>query len=314
MIDQEIIKTIKKVVLLGLPIIAIIIYLEINLYKIPNTYNTKRVYFEQNMDKVETLVLGSSHALNAVNPAFLDKKAFNMANTSQTLYYDAALTTQYLDKMPQLKTVCINLSYFSFFAQLEDGTEAWRTLYYYYFWQIQCDYTYKLDLRKYSLMALYGNNTTLKYLSNNWKINEAPLLRSNGFMPKDTANKYVINDQTGYERCVAHQNEKVNYRRKEIENRLSLFIDLLRHKRGIHVILFTTPVYKTYSQYLNKSDVEENNLIIKTLCDKYKINYYNYADDSRFLITDFANNDHLNLDGAAKFSKIFNAEALNNDK
>ena len=115
------------------------------------------------MPEIETLILGSSQSLNAVNPSFLSKKAYNLANTSQSLYYDIALTEKYLDKMPKLKTVCVGIAYFSFFGEMEDTDEEWRTYYYRYFWDISCPHTEKLDARKYSLIALYGNFTALKF-------------------------------------------------------------------------------------------------------------------------------------------------------
>jgi DltD protein len=305
--NQDIIKAFKNIALLALPIGVLIVYLEVNLLKIPNSYNVKRANFEEDIDKIQTLVLGSSQVLNAVNPTFLDKKAFNLANTSQSYYYDINLTERYLDKMLQLKTICVGVAYFSFFSQMEDLDEEWRTFYYDYFWGISCPHTEGgIDARKYSLIALYGNWTTIKYASKNWKINEAPLLKSNGFMPKDTVSFYgEINDSTGHGRFLVHQNEKREGRRKEIENDLSQFVEKL-HQRNIKVVFFSTPLYKTYSQYLNKTELTENTQFIESLCTKYNFKYWNFSNDSRFLITDFANNDHLNERGAEKFSRILN--------
>ena len=305
--NQDIIKTFRKTALLIIPILILILYCEFNLHKIPNSYNQKRRYFEQDLDKIETLILGSSQVLNAINPDFFKEKAFNLANTSQSLYYDKALTERYWAQMPQLKTVCIGIAYFSFFAQLEDLDEEWRTFYYDYFWNISCPHTQKLDIRNYSLTALYGNLTTLKYAFKAWRIDEAPLLRRNGFMPKDTTTEYIIDDKTGYERFLVHQKEKTKGRRAEIEEDLTKFVEKLS-QRHIKVVFFSTPLYKTYSQYLNKTDVAENNRIIEALCNQYHLKYWDYSNDSRFLITDFANNDHLNERGAEKFSTIFNKD------
>jgi hypothetical protein len=303
-------KTLKKIVFLTLPILILIGYLEYNLLQISNTYNLKKVYFEKELPSVETLVLGSSHVLNAINPRFLEQKAFNLANISQSLYYDIALTNQYIEKMSALKTVCVGISYFSFFAQLEDLDEEWRTFYYYYYWQLSCPHTQRGDMRKYSLIALYSNLTTLKYLSRKWQINEAPLLQANGFMPKlDIGNETLINNKTGFERFTILQNEKRSGRRLEIEAQLTEFVKTLSQK-NIKVVLFSTPTYKTYRQYLNQNDLAENTLYIKALCEKYACKFVDFSSDSRFQLADFANNDHLNENGAEKFSTYFNNEVL----
>ena len=308
MLSSDVLKVLRKMALLALPIGILLFYVEYNLSKISNSYNQKRRDFETRMPEIETLVLGSSQSLNAVNPSFLSKKAHNLANTSQSLYYDIALTEKYLDKMPKLKTVCVGIAYFSFFGEMEDTDEEWRTFYYRYFWDISCPNTEKLDARKYSLIALYGNFTALKYASKNWKINEIPLLQQNGFMPKDSVNFIaIINDKTGLERCQIHQREKTVGKREIIEKNLEKFVENLTKNHSKNVLFYSTPTYKTYSQFLDKNDVENNQKIIAKLCEKYGCKYLDFSNDSRFVISDFANNDHLNESGATKFSQLFDA-------
>ena len=92
---------VSKILLLALPIVLVSAYLEHKLYQIPNSYNLKRTNFEHQLESIQTLILGSSHALNAINPAYLSTPTYNLANVSQSLDYDQLLTLKYLPQLPR---------------------------------------------------------------------------------------------------------------------------------------------------------------------------------------------------------------------
>ena len=284
-------------------------YLEHKLHQIPNSYNLKRTNFEYQLDSIQTLILGSSHALNAINPAYLSTPTYNLANVSQSLDYDQLLTLKYLPQLPRLKTVIITLSYFSFYERLEDTDEAWRTYYYLHFWNLSTIYTDRgFDWRKHSLIALYTPSTTLKYAVQHFAVNEAPRLALNGYMRKDTNETYGdINDIAGLAKVKVHETTFHLQRQSEMLDSLSKFINLLVNHH-IDVVLVTTPTYNTYSKFLDPTIVQQNLRMTDGLCQQFHIRYLNYANDLRFRLSDFANNDHLNDRGARKFSQIFEGD------
>ena len=125
-------KILFKIFLFLFPLVFLFGYIEYNLrtQHFVSSYATKKYYFEQQLDSVETLVLGSSQTFNGVNPSCFTSKIFNLANVSQTLYYDKKLTLQYLPKLKKLNTVIISIGYCSFFYQMSDIAENWREGFY----------------------------------------------------------------------------------------------------------------------------------------------------------------------------------------
>ena len=95
---------------------------------IPNSYTYKRDYMEQHGSQIQTLILGSSNAYDGLNPSVLPK-AFNLANSSQTLEDDYRLLAKYIDSMDSLQTVFVGLGYHSLGATTEDNRRTYYTIY-----------------------------------------------------------------------------------------------------------------------------------------------------------------------------------------
>ncbi len=75
-----------------LPLAALFIFLELQVRKIPSSYEAKRNYLENVVESTEVLTLGNSHMLHGVNPEYFSMKGFNLASGFQNYYYDKALT------------------------------------------------------------------------------------------------------------------------------------------------------------------------------------------------------------------------------
>jgi len=108
------------------PIFIFFLVLEIAIRKIPNDYQLKKSYLDKNASKINTLILGSSHTFYGVNPKYFSKQTFNAAYVSQTLDLDEELLDVYKNKLTNLKTIIIPISYFSLFETLETDVEKWR--------------------------------------------------------------------------------------------------------------------------------------------------------------------------------------------
>lgn len=296
--------------LLFSPILLFLIYLEYNLSGIQNSYSYKRNCLEKQIDSIEVLVLGSSQTAYGVNPIYFSKKGYNLANISQTLYYDAQLTLKYIDRMPNLKKVVITISYFSFGEQIHDGVEAWRDYCYYQFWDIKYPEIQNLDLGKYSKIFLYTPKLSFLYFTQNFNVNLIEGLHQNGYLFNDTTlNELNISDQLGYQRVRAHNLAFNENRITENKTDLEILVNEL-NKRNIIPVIITPPVYVTYSKYTNKENLKRNQETVRSICERYQCKYFNYFTDERFVKSDFYDNDHLNFIGASKFSKIINNEIL----
>ena len=121
-------KFLRQIFLYALPILVVAIVLEIVAEAIPNSYTYKRQYMEQHGGEVKTLILGSSNAYDGLNPNVLPK-AFNLANSSQTLEDDYRLLAKYIDFMDSLQTVIIGLGYHSLGTTKEEHRRTYYTIY-----------------------------------------------------------------------------------------------------------------------------------------------------------------------------------------
>lgn len=100
--------------------------MEVILRSIPNDYSYKYKFLTEQGEEIETLMLGSSHAVYGIYPDTFAAPAFNAAHVSQTLQYDYVILSQVIESLPNLKTIVVPVSYFSFRTSLDNSAESWR--------------------------------------------------------------------------------------------------------------------------------------------------------------------------------------------
>ncbi|CAA9222968.1 MAG: hypothetical protein AVDCRST_MAG56-542 [uncultured Cytophagales bacterium] len=300
----------RRLLLFCLPMAVGAGVVEVILYRTPNTYSYKRECFEGQLDRVEVLVLGSSQPLFGVNPAHFSRPGFNLANVSQTLYYDKALTLKYLGRLHRLKLVLIPISYFSFDYQLYDTRERWRDYYYRTYWDVRYPELPRFDLRDVSRIALYSPAGVVSLLKNGFRTDFTENLLPNGFIHiAPVAANDKISEAAGRERVKVHDGTRHPARFARIAADLEGLVAALTG-RGIAVAFLTTPVLPTYARYCNPQVLRRNRAVINRLCRTYGCRYYDYFTDRRFPPAEFSDNDHLNATGAARFSRIIDEEIL----
>ena len=299
-----------KTACLFTPLLLFCYFLEVRLDKVVNNYSFKKACLEDRLDSIQVLVLGSSQATEGINPAFFSEYGFNLANMSQSLFYDTRLALKYIDRMPKLKYAIITLSYFSFGYQISDGIEGWKDYYYSQFWGIDFPELGVLDLRRYSKLALYTPLQSLIYFRKGFKVPLDSEFKSNGYLKIDMiGNDLNINDSLGRKRVKFHdkyfREDRVAGNVKDLETLIRAF-----KKKNVTPVLLTTPVFPTYSKFADEHRLLMNDSIINKLCSENGCRYYNYFLDKRFIKTDFVDNDHLNFMGAEKFSRIIDEEVI----
>ena len=293
------------------PILLVVSLVEYTTRQIPNEYSYKNEYLKKHSDEVEVLVLGSSHSLYDINPDFIEQNAFNAAHAGQSFNYDLFILKKYINQMPQFKTVILPVSYFSFF--LEDPERIKKNYNIYYDCPLYSSLKYHsefLSINEKTWKRLLGN--TILYWKNQ-KPNNVSLsdsgfgLRYKNKPPSDLK----LTAKQAIDRHTVPENDLKN--EKHFNKKLGEIIKECETKE-VNVILFTPPAWKEYEDQLNKKQLDLMKHSIHEIAEKYKnVNYFSFMNDNRFKKEDYRDADHLNIEGAKKFTKLLN-EIVNDKK
>lgn len=302
-------KFIIRLLLFLIPVIGFIAWWEHGLGKMPNSYSIKRSQLEAQASTIQVLVLGPSHALRGVDPECFSMKGYNVANIQQSLFYDVRITLKYLDKMPELKVVLIDISYPSFWFQVHDCEEPVRDYFYSDYWNIKYSEIKWYDIKNYSKILQVGNQNAWDYAEHGFKVDLAPGYLSNGWAIE--GKKAPITDSAGAALVKTHERDMKQDNFKNNINDLGMLLTEL-NKRNIKPVFFIPPFTTCYNKFMDKNRLKTIDSTITELCKTYHCKWYDYHNDPRFSDSDFREVTHLEKDGAIKFSKIINEEILRN--
>jgi len=292
-----------KISVVLLPSIVAVGYVEYKLRHVTYSYNLKKQNLESKKDSVEILILGSSEARDGINPDHLSRPAYNLANSSQSLYYDCRLAEKYLDQLPKLKTVFITLSPFSFQYRLNDIKEYWRDYYYYHFWGIYPDGIKFCDPKLYSMIMLITPETSVNWFFKGFNVSLVEDFDENGWQKRDSASyHYLVDESQGRARAEFHQSlMNPSVMESNVNDVLHLLSEL--EERNIQPVFIMMPVYKTYSSNIDRDWIEKSYDLIHQLDEKHQFIFLDLFYDSSFTIEDYYDNDHLNFMGAKKLTE-----------
>ena len=310
-------KFISKTIFFLLPILVLAVIMEISLRAIPNDYKQKRNYMDSQSDEIEVLVLGSSHSLYGINPKYFSQKTYNMAYVSQSLDMDYKILEKYGNGFKNLKTIIVDISYFSLYATLETGPEPWRAKNYNIYYDISTSkatnnfevLTNKLDIN-YSRMKSYYT----KKIKNDKAFIDSTFTAKmyDGWISLKPAKTTDDLEETGVAAAERHTYDIAQKSRVEIHdeltNVLGKIVDWSKQK-NVKVVFVTTPTYKTYYDRINTVQWDNTHKIIENICRKNSnCQYINLLKNEENLFTekDFSDADHLSETGAEKMSKLIN--------
>ena len=276
----------------------------------PNPYKYKYEWMQENASHVEVLVMGSSHTFYGVRPEFLDGKAFSLANVSQDLRHDYFLLNYWADKYKKLKTVIVPISAFTFFGQgLEYGSESYRCRYY----KIYMDCDLYPDFSIYNLEL--SDFRTFKGKLGSWFYDKFIETLPPGQDEYGWSNAYVLsnkdmeqwNDGTEAAAAVKRHTAKTW---EYIGQNYALLKEIATFckERHIQMVLMTTPCWHSYYEHLDQQQLSKMHELIRAIQQEYNVPYFDYLKDARFVADDFQDSNHLSDVGAAKFTKILNAD------
>ena len=289
-----------------LPIFIFFLVLEIAIRKIPNDYQLKKSYLDKNASKINTLVLGSSHSFYGVNPKYFSKHTFNAAYVSQTLDLDEELLHRYKDKLTNIETVIIPISYSSLFETLETDVEKWRLKNYilYYGFENKYHYTYNFETFNYYILL------NIKKVIKHYVLNKSYITSSNLGWGTNFSSK---NNQKFDGKFTAKKHTVNNFKLFDSNLKSLKKIVQLCKKKKVKILFITTPTHASYYKNVNKIQLLKTTNTINELVQKNpNCEYINLLDSEKFIATDFHDADHLNEIGAKKLSlflhKKFNSQ------
>jgi len=274
----------------------------------PNAASIKRDRLYALAGQVDTIILGGSETYYGISPHALSGTAVNLANWSQSLYFDYELTKKVLPDLPKLERAIVLVNYMSLYSELYDHPEKNRQYQYLQEWGIplqrRSDY---LDLRVWSRVALDSPHSALEQLKNRFRGSLAPRVDDRGWYRVPDEDRWGLGVEQARGRLAVHHGfMKEEYFQGNTE-RLEQLITLLRG-RGVDVVLVTTPVWETYRAGMRQDRWSRTKAVIEALVQKYRVRYLNHQSDPRMVAEDFEDADHLNADGAVKFAKILERE------
>jgi len=309
--NPQVKKFLLKLIVILLPFLILFSWIEYKARNLPNSYSVKKDQLEKICDSVEILVLGSSHAMKGIDPSCFRCKGFNLSNSSQTLIHDIQLCQKYLERLPRLKAVIFEISYFSFYFDINNSPESWRNYFYYHYFDIRDPSLDRFSPPAYFYTALYTrgliNDIVFNKLDHKKEFGD---IRAYGWEYTDPPDDSTsVSGVTGKQRVRFHEFLMKKENAGEIISSLRKTLGQLQ-KNGIRIFFVTAPVYKTYYSHFDPVRVNDNLAIIKELCRDFPVTYSDYSQDPRFGKEDFFDNDHLNHIGAYRFSRILDEELL----
>ncbi|MDX2469056.1 MAG: hypothetical protein QNL04_00610, partial [SAR324 cluster bacterium] len=339
-----------KSVLLVIPFICLILWVEIGLVtatksnktKSNISYEIKKQFAEENRHSIKLLVLGSSHAVFGVNPEFLSLKSVNLAHRIQDPYYDANITNYYLKKLPVLEKVLISVFFHNWGSEvilkfpdrmkqyelyysipLENKTfsitetpvfESTLTLKKDY-WSEPFSISKFLHLRQYSQILALGER--YKHLLDFRELQRN--VESRGMSPSGWWNAGPYTGEPAWDHAIWGAGVQSQlYDEKILVKNINYLEGFIQHLQymGIEPILFQVPVEPRFWRNIQPEVRSTFAKHVASLVAKNKLRYFDHSQDSCFTTLDYAYPyaDHLNGAGANKFTKLLNAEINHNDE
>lgn len=287
----------KKTFLFAVPLLVAAVLMELVLRSLPNTYDIKNSLVEDNAPKIEVMLFGTSHTFGGIYPAQFDEFTVNIANNSQSLYYDLMILDKYLDRLPNLKTVVFEINFFSLAYNLDKGPESWRNKFYYQSFDIEPQSSSLNFFDKIRLFNLTSSEIIL--LFKNYSLNQE--YKSNyGFAKNDIIPK-KINESTAKFKYDQFKNDYMNSAPSELAELLNKTLKKL-DKKDIQIVFVQIPVSSFLCKVLLESDTPNVLESLDIFITQSNFSYLDYLCNHEMNDSLFVDTDHLSYEGAKLFT------------
>lgn len=295
-----------RVLIFFSPFIIWVAMLEIFSLNCSNTFKTKADYLKGELENIEVLILGSSHNQWAINPEYIKLKTANIAFGGQDVQLDSALFFSYIEKMTRLKHVILELDYHTLEQRNDD--EYFRSPWYYKYYGVELR-----PLHFFKKISLYYSSPGFfnsYFISTLDPSREKAVVNKYGFVMNESRGAFydfkydsVRILETVRERAWWDYPSAKNYFfNKRKMNSIISYCD----KNFIHSLILSTPAFKSYgSTHVAEKETRRKNYI-DSLFSHSSARYFDFESTAEFKITDFQDDDHLNSEGAKKFTLMVN--------
>lgn len=251
--------------------------------------------------QIQTLILGSSNAYDGINPSVLPK-AFNMANSSQTLENDYRLLAKYIDSTDSLQTVIIGLGYHSLGATKEEHRRTYYTIY--------MDLYPRWPISKYSFEVCNPEmlvKKIIKYAVSR-DVTRCDRLGQRLGHTKEAAQSGAEWWNKDVEALVINNKVDIINHESEIANNISYLHALVNlcNAHGVQPVIVQMPVMEEYKRLLPKGQVELFEAVLQSLdsfaicidaseCEIPEDGWYNATHLTKEASVDFTNKLYINI-------------------
>jgi hypothetical protein len=249
--------------------------------------------------------MGDSHAFYGVNPEYFKDPTFNLSNISQSLLTDELLLEKHIANLPALKTVFINISYFTLSAKDNALESNWRKYFYYHNMGITAPSISFWNPQRYSMALIQRFDKSMALVQAYHKNHTIVSATTLGYGKQDAS--YIVKDKDAISLVIANKHEDNSLDFKNNTARLQRIIALCK-KYEVAVVLLEMPVYTTYYNLLDTQKKEKIKSVLTNLSGvNDTVFYLDLSTNSLFEKQDLRDADHLTNSGAKKCSEYLNA-------
>ncbi|MEX0007151.1 hypothetical protein AB2T78_10015 [Clostridium butyricum] len=278
---------------------------------------------------VENIVVGNSYPMTGICEKELKKTSYNLALSSQDLYYSKKIIENVIRENREIKVCLLGVAEYLLYHDLSMGKYDYSTglvkSIYYPLTKDLHNSVKKYTLKRKQLKKLISNKLLQEIFNFNRVEEELDKLiyqELGGYF-----NKYAIRSQIsilrgksledipeeerwelGKKRAEEH-NELIKYEKTKEENKKILIeiVNILK-REGIRCILIKFPTTKYYSENIYQSMKNEFYDFISTLSSN--IEFVDFSKINLLNEKDFIDFDHLNENGAVKVTKYIQTKVL----
>lgn len=272
-----------------------------------NSYTKKRDMLVARAGDVRVIVTGPSSGYYGVDTSQFRVDAINLADVSQTLYYDDQILRAHLPRLKRLELVVFALGLPSYEFGLDGTAESYRRFWYSNFWGFPLEHDAdRFDVRRFSLLALAPPSMRLGLLLG--RDDSGASVDANGWYRPPATITGVSEDQAV--KLVGYQAEMMSPPKGADNDRtLRSTLRTLRD-RNVAAVLVWLPVHRFYLQHFDARARERAHAGFTRIANDLGAEFRDYSRDPRFEEGDFFDANHLNERGAAKFSRILDEDVV----
>ena len=303
---------VSHIILFFIPVILICTTLELLTRDLPHRFDYIATQIETEKDNIEVLVLGSSQMKRAINPEWIEKPTISLTAASQHHNTDFKLYQSMKQRLPNLNTVVLELSY----AHLElphNTDEFWKNSVYLEYYKVDC---FERPTWVKDRLIYFSNPTFFSHAIHNHYLRNEEQLQFNSYGFEQERFEGLFSSLDYNEEKIENANMNVYIKmQKEIfnsnSNYLLRMLDTLANDK-MNVILLNVPLYKSYLRKRDSDIVVRRDSLIDFISKRHRnVSLLEVETDTlSFKVNDFINFNHLNAKGAeiftAKLEKLIN--------